>query len=109
MAEPGPLSLADQVMVNALAALVLAPVATVPEREMLIDVLAEVLPRVNRHHPKLTGLIEDAEMLTQASMRGPVGMGRTTALLMVARGLTEFFRWRAGLALDALRNQGDAS
>lgn len=102
MAEPpAALTLADQVLVNALAALCVAVVHDAGRERMLIEVLAEVLPATTPGHPQLEPLRAAAEQF----LNNPViELPREAAArLRAAEPLAAFFTARAGLALEAFR------
>lgn len=101
MAEPRRLTLADQALINVLAAIQL-PVIIEPAREdMLIAVLREVLPGSSSKHPQMMPLIEAAK----GFLDGPVSDAPRTvsARLRAAGPLADFFMGRAGQALEAMR------
>jgi hypothetical protein len=101
MAEPRRLTLADQALINVLAAIQL-PVIIEPAREdMLIAVLREVLPGSSSEHPQMMPLIEAAK----GFLDGPVSDAPRTvsARLRAAGPLADFFMGRAGQALEAMR------
>lgn len=101
MAEPRRLTLADQALINVLAAIQL-PVIIEPAREdMLIAVLREVLPGSSSEHPQMMPLIEAAK----GFLDGPVSDAPRTvsARLLAAGPLADFFMGRAGQALEAMR------
>ena len=105
MAEPRRLTLADQALINVLAAIQL-PVIIEPAREdMLIavlrEVLREVLPGSSSEHPQMMPLIEAAK----GFLDGPVSDAPRTvsARLRAAGPLADFFMGRAGQALEAMR------
>lgn len=95
------LSLADQVLVNTLAAILLPVLHGGARERMLIGVLAEVLPAASREHPQMRPLIEAARgFLTGTVLDAPREVG---AKVRAARPAADFFIRRAALALEAFR------
>lgn len=95
------LNLADQVLVNALAAILL-PVIHDPARErMLLDVLREVLPQASGEHPQMMAVYQAA----QGFFDGPVlDVPREIgAKARAVEPLVRFFEARTGAALDTFR------
>ena len=95
------MNLADQVLVNALAAIVL-PVVHDPARErMLIEILREVLPQASEEHPQMMAVYEAAK----GFFDGPVlDVPREVgAKARAVEPLVRFFEARTGAALDAFR------
>lgn len=110
MAEPR-LTLADQEFVNALAAATVAVVQPREDRDMLMAIVAEVLPQVNRDHPKLATMGRAADELIEAlAQPGPPGAAAaSSARMFVLSELREFFRWRLGEARETrLRKEAEA-
>ncbi len=101
MADPRRLNLADQVLINALAAIVLPVVHDAGRERMWIEVLREVLPSTNEEHPQMTAVYEAAKRFFD----GPVlDLPREQAAKKRAiEPLTGFFEKRAALALEAFR------
>ena len=95
------LNLADQVLVNALAAIVLRVVHDADREKMWVDVLREILPSTSEEHPQMMDVIEAAK----GFFDGPVldATREVSAKWRAGAPLVQFFEKRAALALDAFR------
>lgn len=95
------LNLADQVLINALAAILLPVVQDAARERMAIEVLGEVLPGASADHPQLAPLVVAA----RGFFDGPVlDVPREAGAKLRAAGpLADFFMARAGAALEAFR------
>lgn len=95
------LNLADQVLINTLAAILLPVVHDAGREKMLIGVLREVLPSTSDEHPQMMRLIEAA----QGFLDGPVieAPREVGAKLRAAAPAADFFTARAAQALEAFR------
>ena len=89
------LTIADQVMVNALANLLLYPRPGAEDEQMMRAVLRDVLPDVSRSHPYIAPLAEVADDLLEP--------GPHVSQFHAAGRLSDFFKWRAGEAYAAFR------
>lgn len=99
------LSLADQVLVNALIFLANQRLEHVGNTDLALDVIREVLPACSTDIPQMEAPIRAAVELMalgprRAKMRGAWGFARSAA----GDACAQFAFWRAGLALDALRS-----
>lgn len=104
MAEaPAPLfNLADQVLINALAAILLPVLHEVKREQMFVAVLAEVLPGTNEENPQMRPLIEAAKGFFDRTRYSEVPRDQAAKALTI-EPLAQFFAHRAGVALEALR------
>lgn len=101
MADPHPpLTLADQVMVNATLWLILTRDAGSSDAKAVEDILREVLPDCSEDHPFAGDVAEAArDLLANASRAGP---------LRARHFLARFAYWRMALAWDRYRKiRGD--
>lgn len=101
MADPRRLNLADQVLVNALAAICLPVIRDAGREKMLIAILREILPGTTDDNPQMAPLIAAARgFLDGPALDLPREAG---AKLRAADPLTRFFEGRAAAALEAFR------
>lgn len=102
------LSLADQVLADAMIAIVAACVFDAERHNMRLQVLVRVLPRVNREHVFVDPLAIAANALIDAAhLNGKIASkARCSANLKAAAAVERFSEWRLGLVLAAM---GDAS
>lgn len=104
MADAPRLTLADQVLVNAMLAAVLPMVADLPRRRMHLAVIEEVLPQVARDGTRMAALAKAAEEMVaamevpEADRAGAWNHARWGA----SEALARFAEWRLGLARGAM-------
>lgn len=101
--NPHRLNLADQILVNTLAALCLRVAADRNRDQMLLDTLGEILPRTTRTNPRLSPVIDEARKVTSLALGADNPRALALALTVAGRALVHFFEWRAAMALDADR------
>ena len=99
------LSIADQVLANAIMALTQRTVSDDTRERMWLDVIGEVLGRANAAHPRVAPLIEAGEGMLAAREAGWRGCVRARALFEASQAGTAFAEWRAGLAINVFREE----
>lgn len=100
------MTLADQAFVNAMMVITAPTFGDMANRELALDRVRELLPKINRTHPHLTALSEAAGLVLNAAGMTP-GRAKTeamsSAILRVRWAVADFAMWRLGLALEAMR------
>lgn len=98
-----PLSRADQVLANVLGWLVAHPVQDRPTEDMMLSVLREILPGVNRQHPMIGPLATAADAYLSFFLGADGRTGMWQSRVIAGPAVANFLKWRAAMALDALR------
>lgn len=103
-----PLSLADQVFVNAMAVLASSPHFTPEHAELALYRLRQVMPQITRGHPILEPIAEQADIMLGCGDVADIKERRARyggARLRAASKLGDFFFWRMGLVGVRLDSQ----
>lgn len=100
MANPVRLSIADQVMINALAWVSVNIHPEDPNVRMWMGVVREVLPSVSMQIPAMRQLAQSVQVLLRDDVDG---LERERARLRLRDGLMALFMARAGQALEQFR------
>lgn len=99
------LTLADQVLINAVGALCAQPFqdkSAQADARMMLDIIDDVLPHVSRQAPLIDALAKAAAEL-RATDREAKGWAQYNARSAIA----DILRWRTGLAYDRFQNQAE--
>jgi hypothetical protein len=96
------LSLDDQVLVNALAALALSVSVDRDRRRMHLAVARSASMRATKGHPYMDRLVVAADGLIAANelLKEGTGAAWAAAVWKASDELRAFFEWRLGLALE---------
>lgn len=100
---PRRLSLADQALANALAFVAL-PVIEDERMSMVLGELPGLLPAASTQIPAMARLVHaGVSIMAIAPRRQSMSADWCGALMELRAALAEFFFWRGGMAIDALR------
>jgi len=97
----------DQVLINALMSLVLPVIVRGADQKMQLEIIARVLPHVNREHFYISPLADWSETLLAANSNRASEWHRAT--FEINSALARFTNWRLGLLLDDMRAEKAAA
>ncbi|AZB54454.1 hypothetical protein EBL89_03620 [Cereibacter sphaeroides] len=99
------LTLADQVITNILGWIASNVIEDLDTEKALLRELEDVLPHVSKHHPRIAPMLPAAAELIAVRLATFDRRGLCGPKLRLAGPMADFFKWRAGLAIEAWRDR----